>query len=141
MDSDIPSINATPAKDTRSRNKLVLTLTGVIFGIVWSKVAKFLAAYDGPWEIRLALVLVPLALVGVMAVFSRRFYQADELEILINRQALGFAFYAALSGLAVLHLLQSGGFVPVFVWTTKQLIFGLVLLMTAGILWSKRRYS
>jgi hypothetical protein len=141
MDSDIPSINATPARDTRSRNKFVLALTGVLCGIVWSRAASFLAVYDGPWEIRLALVLVPLVLVGVLAVFSRRFYQGDELEILINRQALGFAFYAALSGLAVLHLLQSGGFVPVFVWTTKQLIFGLVLLMTAGILWSKRRYS
>jgi H+/Cl- antiporter ClcA len=81
-----------------------------------------------------------LALVGVLAFFSRRRFQADELEILINRQALVFAFYAALSGLFVLHLLQSAGFVPVYAWTTKQLLYGLVLLMVAGILWSKRRY-
>ncbi len=126
--------------DKRARNKLIIGIVAFLFGLLYSRMDDFLAAYQGPWGARLALVLAPWALVGVVAVLSRRFYQADELEVLINRQALAFAFYAAVFGLAVLDQLQAARFVPEFVWTTQGLLAGLVLLMGTGILWSKRRY-
>jgi len=140
MNTDTTSVGEAPVRDTRTRNKLVLGAMGFFCGILVSMTGKYLGDYHGPWVIRLALVLAPWVLVGLLALSSRRFYQADELEILINRQALAFAFYAALIGLIVLHQLQAAGFVPVFVWSTKGLIAGLVLLMVAGTLWSKRRY-
>ncbi|MDI1249345.1 MAG: hypothetical protein PSV13_10825 [Lacunisphaera sp.] len=140
MKIDAPAFTGTPVHDKRSRNKLVLGAMGFLCGILVTSTGRFLADYHGPWGIRLGLVLAPWALVGLLAVFSRRLYQADELEALINRQALAFAFYAALFGLVVVHQLQSAGFVAVFAWTTPQLIMGMVLLMAAGILWSKRRY-
>jgi hypothetical protein len=140
MSTNVSSVSAVPARDNRSRKKFVLGSIGFLGGILVTRTGDFLANYQGPWGIRLALVLAPWALVGVLAYFSRRLYQADELEVLINRQALAFAFYAALIGLIVLQQLQAAGFVPVFAWSTKGLIAGLVMLMAAGILWSKRRY-
>jgi hypothetical protein len=141
MNSDTPSVTDAPVTDKRSRNKLVLGAMGLLCGILFSGTGDFLASYHGPWGMRLALVLAPWALIGVLAVFSRRLCQADELEVLINRQALAFAFYFALVGLMMLHHLQAAGFVPEFAWTAKGLSKGLVLLMVAGILWSKRRYA
>lgn len=140
MNTKAHSVSEAPARDNRSRNKFVLGTMGFLCGILVARTVGFLTEYQGHWGIRLALVLAPWALVGVLAVFSRRLYQEDELEALINRQALAFAFYAALFGLIVLQQLQAAGFVPEFVWTTNRLILGLVLLMAAGILWSKRRY-
>jgi hypothetical protein len=115
MNTTTPDSAATAVADKRSRNKLILGIVAFLCGLLYSRVDDFLAAYQGPWGARLALVLAPWAMVGVVAVLSRRFYQADELELLINRQALAFAFYAALVGLAVLDQLQTARFVPEFV--------------------------
>jgi hypothetical protein len=140
MNTTTPASAATAVTDKRSRNKLILGIGAFLCGLLFSQMGYFLADYHGPWGIRLVLVLVPWAVLGVGALLSRRFYRGDELENLINRQALVFAFYAALVGLMVLQQLQTAGFVQEFVWSTRRLIFGLVLLMVTGILWSKRRY-
>jgi len=140
MKTDASALNQTSAPDQRSRNRLVIGLMSFVSGTVIHFTGKFLTNYDGPLAIRIALVLGPWALVGVLAVFCRGLYQADELEVLINREALAFAFYGALIGLFVLNQLQSAGFVADFAWTTKRLIGSLVLLMVAGTFWSKRRY-
>ncbi|RXK55156.1 hypothetical protein ESB00_04465 [Oleiharenicola lentus] len=125
----------------RTRNKHVLAMLGFAFGLLCTFIGRVLARYEGPWGGRLALALTPFVLVGILALSSRRFYQADELELLINRKALEFAFYAAFFGLFALELFQAAGFVPRFEWTNKRLLVALSFLMISGILWTKRRYD
>lgn len=123
------------------RNKNVLVMLGFAFGLLCTFMGRFLARYEGPWGWRLALALAPIALLGVLVLNSRRFYQADELEQLINRKALVIAFYAAFFGLFALELFQTAGFVPRFEWTNRRLILLLSVLMLSGMYWSKRRYD
>ncbi len=140
MTTDLPAATATPSNDKRSRNKTVLFFLGIGFGLLFASLRRFLPGYDGPWGAKLALVLAPWLLVGLLIPLTKRFYQEDELELLINRQALVFAFYTAFFGLMALELVQAGGFVPRFEWTNERLIVGLSLLMFAGMVWSKRRF-
>jgi hypothetical protein len=119
----------------------VLLIGWFIFGILFARMGRFLTDYDGPWGIKLAVVLGLWAVLGLLIWLSRRFYKADELEHYINREALTFAFYTAMAGLAVLYQLQAAGFVPEFAWTTRGVLSSLGLLMCAGILWSKRRFA
>lgn len=140
MKTDTAASTEVPATDKRSRNKYVVGAVALFCGILFNRTEHFLADYHGHWGVRLALVLVPWMLVGVLFRISRRFYREDELEILINRQALAIAFYAAIFGFMVLSQLQQAGFVPRFEWTTGQVFMVLVLLMAGGILWSQRRY-
>lgn len=140
MTTDLPAAAESSPNDKRSRNKTVLFLLGLCFGLLFAFIRRFLTGYEGPWGVKLALVLAPWSLVGIMVLYTKRFYQEDELELLINRQALVFAFYTALFGLIALELGQAGGFVPRFEWTNERLIVGLALLMAAGMAWSKRRF-
>jgi hypothetical protein len=109
MKTDTPAPIEALATDKRSRNKRVFSLVAFFFGILFARMVRFLAAYDGPWGIKLAVVLAPWAVGGVLILLSRRFYQGDELDHFINRQALAFAVYGALFSLAVLYQVSAAG--------------------------------
>jgi hypothetical protein len=138
--TDTPASIEAPATDKRSRNKRVIFFVWFIFGFLFARSGRFLTDYEGPGEIKLGVVLALGAAAGLMVWLTRRFYREDELEILINRQALSFAVNAALLGLSALYLLEAAGFVPRIDWSTRGALGGLGLLVCAGILWSKRRY-
>jgi hypothetical protein len=141
MTSETHNAAEAPSQDKRSCNKAVLIFLGFCFGLLFASLRRFLPDYQGPWGAKLALVLAPWIMVGILIPLTTRFYREDELEVLINRKALVFAFYTAFFGLMVLELFQAGGFVPRFAWTNERLILGLAILMGAGMIWSKRRYD
>lgn len=77
---------------------------------------------------------------GLSFLYAKRHSPEDELEMLINRQALAFAFYTMTFGLLALEGLQSAGFVLRFVWQNNHLVGVLVLLMLTGLGISKWRF-
>jgi hypothetical protein len=140
MKADVPAVER-PPQSARSRNKFTLVFLGFLFGLLFVALKRFLPGYEGPWSARLGLALAPWLLVGGLVCFGRRLYREDELEMLINRRALVFAFYAGFFGLVALELLQAAGFVPRFAWTNERLLVAMSALMFTGMAWSGRRYT
>jgi hypothetical protein len=103
-------------------------------------VNHFTARHDGSSAFELALILSGWVLTGLSFLYAKRHSPDDELEILINRQALAFAFYVMLFGLLALEGLQSAGFVPRFAWGNNQLVVVLAFLMVLGLGVSKLRF-
>ena len=112
------------------------------FGIGWwmSWTPRLLMRLEGPWWTRLGVMLLPWLGLGLWWRFRHRFWRPDEMELLINREALSIAFYVMLFGLLALNQLQAAGWVPVFLWTNDRLFLALAILMSAGLLWTKRRF-
>lgn len=92
-------------------------------------------------EMRIGLLLLPWIVAGLLLGFSRRLWPEDELEILINRKALAFAFYFAFFGLLAVYHLQAAGLIPAFDWKHRDLLAILSLLLLLGFGLSKMRYS
>jgi hypothetical protein len=136
-----PTSSADPIpKHSRSRNIVWTLLHGVAFGLCLKLVADLLPGYQGPTWHKIGLVLLPWLLLGLSFRYLRRIIQEDELEKIISRDALAFAFYGLVFGLIFLGQLQSAGLVPDFKWHSGQLLLLLIFLMAGGVFWSGRRY-
>jgi hypothetical protein len=72
--------------------------------------------------------------------FLKKAWQEDELEKIINRDALAFACYGLIAGLIVLGQLQSAGFVGKFKWENGHILLVMIFLMGGGVFWSGRRF-
>jgi signal transduction histidine kinase len=129
-----------PALAKRPRSKFLVGMAGFCAGLLLTQVHQFNIRHENSAAFELTLILAGWALTGLSLLYANRHHQQDELEILINRQALAFAFYAMLFGLVALEGLQSAGFVPRFAWKNSQLIMLLALLMITGFGMSKLRF-
>ncbi len=127
-----------PPRQTRS--KFLVGVACFCAGLLLTQVNHFIARHDGPAAFELALIAAGWGLAGLSFLYARRHCPQDELEVLIDRQALGFAFYAMMFGLLALEGLQSAGFVDRFAWENNQLVGVLVALMLVGLGVSKLRY-
>lgn len=133
----------TPPAKTESKRMVRRAVVGVfslVMGLWLFKAPAYLAGLEGPAWMRAGLLLLPWLVLGIFVSQQRHIWQEDELEILINRRALAFAFYAAFFGSIALHHLQAAGFIPVITWTTEGLIKVLALLLLLGLALSKLRY-
>jgi uncharacterized membrane protein YhdT len=127
-------------KSRRSRVTLRLFLQGVGVGICFKVVGDFLGVYDAPGWLKFGLLLLPWLFFAAFSLHMRRVWREDELEKIINRDAFAFAGYGLIFGLILLNQLESAGVVREFKWATGQILLLMVFLMSAGILWSNRRY-
>jgi hypothetical protein len=109
---------------------------GLAFG--WAE--SFLAGQDRPTAMRLGALLLPWLVYGLFVRSYRRMWRPDELEALITRQALSFAFYGMGFGAVAISQLQAAGFLVGFAWTTERLLLGMLGLLVVGQGWSKFRY-
>lgn len=115
-------------------------LGGLFFyqGLIW--VNDFLPGYQGPWWVRFGLLLLPWLVLGLFLKIQRRLWREDELEVLINRQALSFTLYGLLMMVVVADQLQAAGWLPAFTWTRDGLVMATGGLLAIGLVWSKSRY-
>ena len=133
-----------PAFWSAHKSYLTRLALGIVFlfvgsqGFKWQK--NFLLEYHGPWGMRLGVLLLPWLLVLLYLRVHRRIWRPDELEVIISREALAFAFYGMLLGVAVIGQLQLAGFIPVFAWTNIRLVLIMAGLLLVGMGWSKLRY-
>ena len=140
MENDLVPTSESPPLLKRNRAKFLAGVAGFCAGLLLTQVHNFNASYDSSAAFELSLILAGWALTGLSFLYARRQYRDDELEILINRQALAFAFYVMLFGLLALEGLQSAGFVPRFAWRNSHLILVLAVLMLTGYFLSKLRF-
>lgn len=140
METTPSSADESTAPAKRSRSKFLAGVACFCAGLLLTQVNEFTARHEGATAFELTLILAGWALAGLSFVYANRHSPEDELEILINRQALAFAFYAMFFGLLALEGLQSADIVPRFVWENTQLVGVLVLLMLTGLGISKLRF-
>lgn len=104
-------------------------------------VEALVRSFSLPLWVRVPLCFLPLA-PGFMFMrhHKRVVAKADELQLLIEREAFVFAFYGLIGILVCAHLLENAEVIPPFVWTTKMLIATAVGLYGVGFFWTRRRY-
>lgn len=133
----------TNTESTESKRMVRRSLLGFfsfMLGIWMVRAPKYLVGFEGPAWLKVGVLLLPWLVLGIAVSQKHRLWLEDELEILINRRALVFAFYVAFFGCIALEHLQAVGFVPAFAWTNKGLMTTLALLLLAGLGLSKLRY-
>jgi len=140
METTPSSSGAKPVSARRGRSWIVLGVLGVGIFLVHGPGADVLRDYEGTKSAKLAWFVLAWIGAGLWLWYGRRFHREDELEILMNRRALAFAFYAALVVVAVLHQLQYVGLIPVLALRTEHLFPALMGLMAIGLVLSKIRY-
>jgi uncharacterized membrane protein len=121
-----------PVSARPMRDKVILFILGLGTGCLILRSIYFLRDYQGAKEIKIALFLAVW--------YAKRYRREDELEILMNRRALAFAFYAALVGVIVVSQLEFAGIIPVMMFKTYHLFPALVGLMMIGLIIEKIRY-
>lgn len=124
----------------RSRDAIILLVISVLTGICFNWTIRFLPTYEGPAWLKLGISLLPWMLFALFRRFQRRVWRSDELEKLIDRDAIVFAFYVLLGGFILVDQLQAAGLVPLFKWASGQIMLAMIFAMLAGLLWSKRRF-
>jgi len=124
----------------RNRDAIVLFVIGVLTGLGFNWTIRFLPTYEGPAWLKLGISLLPWLLFALFMRFQRRVWRSDELEKLIDRDAIVFAFYVLLGGFIVLDQLQAAGLVTRFKWANGPITLVMIFAMLAGMIWSKRRY-
>ena len=139
---DIPRNRPSEAapRANRSRNAMLMFLCGVAAGLYFNWMIRFLPTYQGSGWFKLGLSLPPWLLFAVFLWFQRRVWRKDELEQIIDRDALVFAFHSLLGGLILLGQLQAAGLVPEFKWDNGLIVLVMIFMMLAGMAWSKWRY-
>lgn len=138
--------SSTPSEVEKSGSKVagrkkVLGVISFLMGLWMIQAPNYLEAFDGSPGLKIGLLILPWTVLGGLMLFSRRSWPQDELEILINRRALAFAFYGAFFGLLAFHHLQAAGVVADFSWRSRDLVAGLALLLLLGLGLTKMRYS
>lgn len=125
-----------------TRDKIVLVIGSAVTIALLGGGVSSLRNYSGPWEVKLALLLAIWAWAVGWVWYGGRYRRRreDEMEVLMNRRALAFAFYAALAVVMILHHLQWSGLVPVLNLRTEHIFPGLMGLMAIGLIISKIRY-
>ncbi len=101
---------------------------------------KYLSKIESSRWMMLGLVAIPWLMFGLVLLVSRRWWLEDELEILINRRAMAFAFYGSFFGLLGFYHLQAAGFLPDITLRSRDLLAGMSLLLLLGLGLSKLRY-
>lgn len=124
----------------RSRNAVLMLLLGVVAGLYFNWMIRFLPTYQGSGWQKFGLSLPPWLLFAAFLWFQRRVWRKDELEKIIDRDALVFAFHGLLGGLILLGQLQAAGLVPDFKWHNGHILLAMIFMMLAGMAWSKWRY-
>ena len=139
---DIPLNQTTdPAhRAKRRRNALLLFILGVGTGLYFNWMIRFLPTYQGSGWSKLGLSLSPWLFFVLFMRFQRRVWRKDELEQIIDRDALVFAFQGLLGGLILLDQLQAAGLVVKFKWANGHILLVMIFMMLAGMGWSKWRY-
>jgi len=123
-----------------TREKVVLAAGSVVTFLLLGGGVSSLQNYSGPWKVKLALLLAIWGWTGGWLWYAGRYRREDEMEILMNRRALAFAFYASLVVVMILHQLQWSGLIPVLYLRTEHIFPGLMVLMAIGLVISKIRY-
>ena len=129
-----------PVPARRIRDKIILFILGFGAGFLVLRSIYFLRDYQGSRQVKLALFLAVWGCVVSVLWYAKRYRRDDELEILMNRRALAFAFYAALVGVIVVSQLEFAGIIPVMALKTYHLFPALVGLMGIGLIFEKIRY-
>jgi hypothetical protein len=140
METTPSSSGAKPVSHRRARGWIIPGVLSIGVALMLGPGADVLRDYAGPKSVKLAWFVVGWLGVGLWLWYGKRLRRQDELDILMNRQALAFAFYAALVVVAGLHQLQYIGLIPVVTLRTEHLFFALIGLMAIGQLLSKIRY-
>ena len=89
---------------------------------------------------RVGFLLLPWLMFGLLGIRMHGVRLEDELEQLITRRALSFAFYGLLIVVLVVEQLQCAALIPQFAWSNAVLLLAMIFLLLAGIVWSKLRY-
>lgn len=129
-----------PRKISRSRNFTISLLHGLAFGLCLKFSGNYLSGRDEPDWFRYTVLALPWVLLAASIPFMRRIWPKDELEKIIDRDALAFTCYGFVLVLILFSQLQSAGMLENFKWDTGYLLLLLMLLMGAGMFWSSRRY-
>lgn len=119
---------------------VIALLLGLLFGLTFNGAGHLLTRYELSEPLRLGVILAFLCFTVALGAAFRRFCPEDELQTLITRRALAFAFCAAVLCLVVVELLQAAAMLPPFTWSNKKVIVLLAALMCAGAILSKLRY-
>ncbi len=120
--------------------KGIVGFASFILGLWIIRAPEYLAGFEGSAWQKVGLLVLPWLILGLFASQRHRIWREDELEILINRQALAFAFYTAFFGVLAIHHLQAAGYMPDFTWRSRDMLAGLALLMLLGFGLTKLRY-
>ncbi len=139
MDIPINQARISAQKSLLIRSALAIAYL-VCLNLAFRGTDHLLANFDGPAWLRLVILALPWLVVLAFYPIYRRFWRKDELEKLINYQAISFAFYGLLIAVVVVGQLQSAGFLPTFKWHTGVLLLAIMGLLLAGMGWSKWRY-
>ena len=118
----------------------IVGFVSFLLGLWLYKTPVYLAGFEGPAWQKIGLLVLPWLTLVVFASLSHRLWREDELEVLINRRALAFAFYVAFFIVLTIYSLQAAGYMPEFTWRSRDMLAGLSLLMLLGLLFSKLRY-
>ncbi len=139
---DIPLDNRSEKSRVQSRTRKTLfpILHGLVFGVAIKLVTDFLTDYRGPGWLKFGLILLPWLVLAATWRFVKKIFAEDELERIINRDALAFACYGLVAGIIVLEQFQAAGFMPRFKWENGHILLAMMLLMAGGIFWSGRRF-
>lgn len=119
--------------------RVLVTLVGlaaIAQTIAWMR--GFLHDYEGPWWMRLLVLLLPWLVSGLYLLVYRRVWRPDELEAIIAHRTLAFAFNGMVFGIVAIDQLQMARLIPVFEWTNMRLLMTMIGLLVAGIVWTKR---
>lgn len=138
MKSEKP-VSIVPESKRLVRRKIVGFLS-FLLGLWMLRAPGYLSGFEGPAWQKIGLLVLPWLILGILATLCHRIWREDELEILINRQALAFAFYVAFFGVLVIYHLQAAGYMPEFTWRSRDMLAGLALLMLLGFGLTKLRY-
>lgn len=118
----------------------IVGLVSFLLGLWMIRAPEYLAGFEGSAWQKTMFLLLPWLILGLFASQLHRIWPADELEVLMNRQALAFAFYTAFFGVLAIYHLQAAGYMPDFTWRSRDMLAGLALLMLLGFGLSKIRY-
>lgn len=140
METAPSAVDAKPVSGRPARRWIIPGVLGAGLFLMLGPGADRLREYEGPKSVKLVWFVVAWVGVGLWLWYGKRFRREDELEILMNRRALAFAFYAALFVVMILHQLQYVGLIPVLALRTEHLFFALMGLMGIGLILSKFRY-
>lgn len=120
--------------------KGIVGFASFILGLWIIRAPEYLAGFAGPAWQKVGLLVLPWLILGLFASQRHRIWREDEFEVLINRQALAFAFYTAFFGVLAIHHLQAAGYMADFTWRSRDMLAGLALLMLLGFGLTKLRY-
>ncbi len=94
-----------------------------------------------PLPARALLCLAPLVPGFVfMRHYKRAIAGADELRLLIERDACVFTIFGLVGVFICVDLLENADVLPGFVWTTKTLSLAILCLYGLGVFFTARRY-